>query len=218
MIGFGIVFVAAVVAFALVIQGLPAAAAVREVPGRSTRSWVASWAWSRGCSCSLFVIDHPRPVLPHVPGPASTTSSASCASFWERSTRRRPASYPRHAIPAFVSLFSFLIPTDIENIYAAYPPPSVSDPGPRAQRPFPRESSPATRSTRPGAARRPAGPRPAPGDRADGASGGSWRSRRTSARTTARRTPGSGGPPATRSCSGRRASPTCTLSTGCTTA
>ncbi len=68
---------------------------------------------------------------------------------------------------------------------------------------------------RPRADRRP--PRPRRRDRA-AASGGSSRSRPTSAATTVPRTPASARPPATRSCSGRPARPTCTLSTGCTTA
>ncbi len=143
-----------------------------------------------------------------IPGIAgrSRRSCRSCATSGTRSTRRRsPSVFRETLIPAFfaadraassrtASKRSY--PSDLSVIDRAAPRAARRL---EAARPC---SARASSATTPPAA----------------ASGGSSRSRPTSAATTAPRTPASARPPATGSCSGRPGMPTCTLSTGCTTA
>ena len=209
MIGFLAVFVAASIAFALVVQGSTSPSRCSRRRASSTSSLAASWASSRRPS-SWARHRHPRRVLPH---PAASPRIPSCRlrEIWEGpGVEDRPRCSETTLIPAFFvphrlprpGLGRALFPRAVELTRPRGAPDRAILAGP-----LPDGGSPGPCSGAPG----PGGRRPA------GASGRSSRSRRTAAPRTGPRTLASADA-RDRVMSGRRASPTCTLSTGCTTA
>ena len=193
MVGFGTVFVASAIAFALVIQGFykpqplfQKARFADEIIGGILGLVEAAHHLRRRP-------DHPRLVLPPSLGiPVNPKSCRSCATSGAPSTARRsPSSSANTLIPAFFLLTGLFVPDDIESRYP------VSE---RARASSTAAAWRVRRSTRHAGligARSSATTR-----RADG-SAGSSRSRRTSGATTGRRTPASARPRGTGSCSGR---------------
>ena len=219
MLGFGIVFVAATIAFTIVIQGFYHKQALFQKATFADE--MIGGVLGIVQALFLVVLRHrdPRLVLPDPDDPED-----------RQRVRRGSASF-----------------CDVhEHVGDGRPVPDAADPGlhhglrpadparhPGVLRRGPSRLTPAARRRRDAAARRDAARAARPSSRPRRCSARGWsattrdrparragssRSRRTSARTTGPRTPGSGGRPATRSCTGLRARPTCTLSTGCTTA
>jgi uncharacterized membrane protein required for colicin V production len=120
MIGFGVVFVAAVVAFAIVVQGtmqkqqlFPKYPVVDEILG-------GVLGVLQGMFLLLFITIILDQYFLNVPA-GFDNELGILRSFWEALTASGTGQLIHSNIaPQFVSLFSFLVPDYIENTYAAY--------------------------------------------------------------------------------------------------